>query len=435
MGYPGHDDVSEERPTKIMQRPDREGAAPSPEMDEPAPADKKPIFSKEISAMPKHTPDSLPRPITSDLAALHEILRDNPDSALRKDAAAFILKWIEEGREVEETVIQEIYRAEKDIAVSSLLLRALNKLRIRRSMPEDPTKKYDPSLTPQRTSIVLDEVARLRGLYDRFYREQGAFDRTYRRLERIAKGGMGAIYRAIRLADQQPVIMKILLLQALADQNDPDKLIARFRREGELLTRRLSHPHIVRGFECGEHQDDHFMILEYVEGGSVADLLKKGPLAFPAFREIALQLCEAVSYIHGCGIIHRDITPGNVLLVSPHEPWQVKLADFGLAKDRGDQHLSRISFRGGTDDFMSPQQRRDARDADERDDIFSLGKTFYRMLTATCLEDEKPYRPVVLDGEGLSRQINSIILKCIKPEREDRWQSAAELRRALELVM
>lgn len=431
MGDYGENDGSE-RPTNIMERSARRVASPRPKMNEPMPADKKPYSSKSIPEKLKDSPDLSSRPITSDLAAIYEILCKNPDSALRKDTVAIILKWIEEGREVEETVIQEMYRSERDIAVSALLLRILNKIRIRRRMPEDPTKKYDPFLTQQRTSTVLEEVARLRGLYDRFYQEQGKFDRTYRKLEQINEGGMSSICRAERLADQQPVIMKILLLQTLTGKNDPNKLIARFRREGELLTRRLSHPHIVRGFEYGEHQGDHFMILEYVEGGSVADLLKIGPPEFPAFREIALQLCEAVSYIHGRGIIHRDITPGNLLLASPHAPWQVKLADFGLAKDRGDQRLSTISFEAGTDGFKSPQQRQDARDADERDDIFSLGKTFYRMLTATYLEDQKPYRPVVLVTEGLSRQINRIIEKCLKPERKDRWQSAAELRKALE---
>jgi len=370
-------------------------------------------------------------PVTSDLSALYEILRSGQDVKTRLDAAAYLLKLIDEDREIDGETITVLYNSEKDIAVATALKRVLNKIRIRRKLSKDPTASFDRKLSPEETLKVQKEIDRLRSLYDKVNGQKGAFDQKYHRLEKIGEGGMAGIFRAIRHQDNQIVVIKFLLLEKLSRFAEKDRLISRFRREGELLIKRLQHPGIIEGYEYGEADGEHFIVLEYMAGGSLEKMIAGKPLDFPIFKEMALQLCDAVRYIHGQGIIHRDINPGNVLIANSSH---LKLADFGLAKDKKDARISRFSYSAGTDDFASPQQLADARNADERDDIFSLGKTFYEMLTSRILKDGEIYRPVALDDKSCSDAVNALILKCIAHKREDRWQDIDDLEEALKRI-
>lgn len=386
-----------------------------------------------------------PKPITSDLAALYEIIRADKDVRQRLDAAAHLLALIAEGREIDRETIAALFDAEKDVAVSAALKRILNKIKIRQQLVSDPTTPYDRKLTPEQAAGLQAEIDRLRGLYDKFQGKKGAFDRQYGQLVFIAQGGMGKLYRATRRQDNQLVVIKFLLLDELSRDARPDHLIARFRREGELLTRRLHHPGILKGYEYGEAGGEHFIVLEYMAGGSLDKLLSAKPLPYPLFKEMTLQLCDAVGYIHRQGIIHRDIHPANVLLAGQSSgpsgsagaaggTLQIKLADFGLAKDKGDPHLSRYLDRAGTDDFSSPQQFANPRAVDERDDIFSLGKTFYEMLTGRTLKKDAPFVPIVMEPSRRADALNALILKCIDPVRENRWQNIETLETALRKI-
>lgn len=106
-----------------------------------------------------------------------------------------------------------------------------------------------------------------------------------------------------------------------------------------------------------------------------------------------------------------------------------------MAKDKKDKKLSKFVFSAGTDDYISPQQAKDTRDADERDDIFSMGKTFYEMLTGKPLRNGEPYVEVKIDDDIISEHIDAVIMKCISFERKDRWQTVKELKSALENVI
>jgi hypothetical protein len=445
---------SEAQAKRVAQQaetPDRGQQAKSPQ---PAPQESDNALSPE-SLMGEVPAQPGSPPLTSDLSALYEILRSDRDVKSRRDAATYLLKLIDDGHQVELETVAAFHTSETDITVATALKRVLNKIHIKRNFSKEPTTPYDRKLSPEEKEKLRTEIERLRGLYDQHHGLEGAFDQRYGRLEKIGDGGMAKIFRAIRRKDNHLVAIKFLSLEELSAGADPERLIARFQREGELLTRRLDHPHIVKGYECGEAGVGHFIVLEYVGGGSVESLITGNPLNYAMFRRIALQLCDAVGYIHRQGVIHRDIKPSNVLIersptdlkaVHPKNPDRVgsldvqigeedrvsiKLADFGLAKDKKDARLSRIFFSAGTSAYSSPQQIADARDADERDDIFSMGKTFCEMLTGRILKDDEPYHPVVLNDSDRTDAINTLILKCIARERENRWQSIEALEAAL----
>jgi len=370
------------------------------------------------------------KPITSDLTSLYEILRSNVDPVVRKKAGIHLLKLIENGEDVDRDAISNLFRSEKDIRVATELKRALNKLKVIETYQHDPTSKYDKKLSPEDEASIIREIERLKKLYDKSSKEDGAFEKKYRIIEKVADGGMGRIYKALRLEDNQGVAIKFLLLEELAKDNDRERITERFKREGEIL-KRLSHPNIIKGFEYGEADGEYFLVMEHVDGETLEDRLKRNPLDLQTFKTMALQLCDAVEYLHKNQIIHRDLKPGNILIHEENQKIQLKLCDFGLAKDRKDKKLSKFVFSAGTDDYISPQQAKDARDADERDDIFSMGKTFYEMLTGKTLRNDEPYVEVKIDDDIISEHINAVIMKCISFERKDRWQTVDELRDVL----
>ena len=132
---------------------------------------------------------------------------------------------------------------------------------------------------------------------------------------------MGRIYKALRLQDNQTVAIKFLLLEELSKDNDRERIIARFKREGEIL-KGLSHPNIIKGFEYGEADGEYFLVMEHVEGETLEDRLKRNPLGLQTFKIISLQLCDAVEYLHKNGIIHRDIKPGNILIHEENQKYE-----------------------------------------------------------------------------------------------------------------
>lgn len=387
--------------------------------------------------------------IASDIDALYEIIRSGKIDKTRLDAATSLLKLIEEEKNIDHETVAALYAAETDIKIAAALKRVLNKLQIRRRLSSDPTQLYDRKLSEAEQENLLLEIDRLRKFYDQFHNSKGEFERKYEIKGEIGKGGMARILKAIRREDNQPVAIKYLLLNNLSNQIDPERLIKRFQREGNLLTNRLHHPHIIKAYEYGENEGKYFLVLEYVSGGSLEDLIRSNGLSFLLFRTIALQLCDVISYLHREGIIHRDIKPENVLIdkkegdanatlsgksINMKENISIKLADFGLAKDKRDGRLSRFSFTAGTDDYASPQQLSDARYTDERDDIYSLGKTFYEMLTGQCQKNDEPYNPISLPDCTHADAVNDLILKCIAKERRDRWQSISELEKAIQQI-
>lgn len=253
----------------------------------------------------------------------------------------------------------------------------------------------------------------------------------------LCRGGMGRLYRARQLSLDRIVAVKVLS-PALGSN---EEFLERFRREARALAN-LHHPNIVAIHNFGEERDIHAIVMEYVEGENVADILARlGALPIPRAVNIIRQVAEGLAYAHERNIIHCDLKPENILVSAAGVP---KLADFGLAKSiRGDS--SSITKDGvvlGTPSYMSPEQCSGGR-MDARSDIYSLGATFYRMVAGRDVfegpdafsimlkhqnelpEDPRRYNPAIPNG------LVKIILRMLEKPREARYQAAAEVVRAL----
>ncbi|HKI59116.1 MAG TPA: protein kinase [Trueperaceae bacterium] len=207
----------------------------------------------------------------------------------------------------------------------------------------------------------------------------------YELLEKVGSGGMASVYRAKRRADNQIVALKIPMEQYVADA----KFIRRFHREAE-VAQRLNHVNIVRTFEHGSIGVQHYMVMEFVDGRSLEGYVEGDELTLDLGVDIMKRVVRALQHIHSAGIIHRDIKPGNIMILRGGvreadgkkrvQPDAVKLMDFGIA---GGKVLSRLTMTGarvGTPVYMSPEQARGLK-IDHRSDIYSLGLVFYEMLT------------------------------------------------------
>lgn len=199
----------------------------------------------------------------------------------------------------------------------------------------------------------------------------------YKLLQHIGTGGMSTVYLAEHRTDGTRRAIKVLPRKRVGERS----YLHRFRHEAE-ATRRLDHPNIVKAYELGEDQDTHFFVMEYVEGIDIAERVKRnGPLDFVTATKLVAQTAQALHYAHQQRLIHRDIKPGNLLV---DKNGNVKLLDLGLAMttDR-DASITQMHNEKviGTADYLSPEQAVDSHRVDHRTDIYSLGCTFYFMLT------------------------------------------------------
>lgn len=206
----------------------------------------------------------------------------------------------------------------------------------------------------------------------------------YRLIDRVAQGGVGTVYKATRLEDGRTVAVKIVS----DDLVSRPKSLARFRREVHLASL-LHHPNVVEMFDSGHVGGKHFLVMEFVEGQSLNEWLRQfGKLPIDWACEFARQAALGLQHAHERGLVHRDVKPGNILVVDRVEGGVpvVKLTDFGLARiarDRpdADGELTHSGEIMGTIDYIAPEQARSTKSADIRADIFSLGCTLFRLLT------------------------------------------------------
>lgn len=210
----------------------------------------------------------------------------------------------------------------------------------------------------------------------------------------IGKGGMGTVYVGVDTLTQAPVAIKILKPDVV--QADPT-IVERFEREGEML-RRLNHPNIVKVIATASTQDQHVIVMDYIEGGSLQDRLKATPqLPVDEVLNIALDLTDALIRAHRLEIIHRDIKPANVLINADGTPL---LTDFGVARMGNTTGMTQTGVIVGTLAYLAPEAL-SGEPIDERSDIWAFGVMLYEMLAG-----ERPFR-----GESTGGVINSILNK------------------------
>jgi len=232
----------------------------------------------------------------------------------------------------------------------------------------------------------------------------------------LGKGGMGEVILATDTRLNRKVAIKRIIGKAARSKT----AIQRFLTEAQSIAA-LNHTNIVQIYEFGRDDNGPFLIMECVQGGSLLEKCKAGPIELDEAVNIFGQLCDGLAKAHAAGIIHRDIKPANVLMTEDGVP---KLTDFGLAKDdTADTGMTMEGAVIGTLDFMPPEQRQAAELTDHRSDLWSLAATFYQMLTG------EP--PRVIDLDLLPPAIRPALAKSLKSKKEDRFQSAMEMREAM----
>src|SRR5262245_1080376 len=190
----------------------------------------------------------------------------------------------------------------------------------------------------------------------------------------LGQGGMGTVYRGVDVQTGEPVAIKLLRPEVVAHNSS---LVERFVREGEAL-RRLNHPNIVKMLAMVNEKDLHYLVMEYVGGGSLEDLLfQVERLPIERTLQIGLDLADALTRAHHLRIIHRDLKPANVLLA---EDGTARLTDFGIAHLSDQSRMTESGVVVGTFAYLSPEAC-ESRPLDARADIWCLGILLYEMLT------------------------------------------------------
>jgi predicted Ser/Thr protein kinase len=237
-------------------------------------------------------------------------------------------------------------------------------------------------------------------------------------LECLGRGGMGVVYKARQKSLNRLVAIKILA----PDREHEPRFAERFAREAELLAR-LNHPHIVTIHDFGETGGLFYLVMEFVDGVNLRDLLRDGKLEPKQALAIVPPICEALQYAHDKGIVHRDIKPENLLL---DREGRIKIADFGIAALMGAD-----GENSGTPPYMAPEQGGDRTGIDHRADLYALGVVLYEMLTG-----ERPGKDLIAPSRKvqIDVRLDEMVLRALEKQPERRYQTAGEFRTVVETL-
>jgi serine/threonine protein kinase len=263
---------------------------------------------------------------------------------------------------------------------------------------------------------------------------------NYVLLDKLGEGGMGQVYKARHRRMGRVVALKVIARSQLADSES----VRRFQREIEAAAQ-LEHPNVVRAYDADQAGDVHFFVMEYVEGIDLGKLVRqRGPLPIEEASTYIRQAAHGLQHAYERGLVHRDIKPSNLLLST--RDGVVKILDLGLARwersvDGGAEPptLTRDGAMMGTPDFIAPEQARDAHTADIRSDLYSLGCTFYYLLSgkvpfpggslAQKIYKQQFGAPVPLTGvrPDVPSSVASVVYRLMAKEPPDRYQTPAEV--------
>ncbi len=272
-------------------------------------------------------------------------------------------------------------------------------------------------------------------------KHKGFFLGKYRLISLLGSGGMSQVYLAEHILMRRRVAIKVLPRQRVEDSS----YLERFHREAQAVAA-LDHRNIVRAYDVDQEKDTHFLVMEYVPGQSLHELVvKSGPVDFVAAAEYMRQAAEGLQHAHRIGMVHRDIKPGNLLL---DEKGIVKLLDLGLARFFDDKDENSLTVKHdekvlGTADFLSPEQALNSHTVDGRSDIYSLGCTFYFLLTGhppfpegtlaqrLLAHQTRTPRPVQEERPDIPPGLLAILNRMIAKNPDNRFQSARDVAQEL----
>jgi eukaryotic-like serine/threonine-protein kinase len=267
--------------------------------------------------------------------------------------------------------------------------------------------------------------------------EAGTLSGRYQTGERLGSGGMSNVYKATDLILERTVAVKVLAEHL----SDDERFIARFRREA-LAVAKLIHPNIVQVYDTGVDDGRHYIVMEYVEGRSGAQILQRqGPVGPEIAAEIGVQGCAGLDYAHRRGIIHRDVKPGNLMVVGGPVgggEMTVKLTDFGIARAIEQTRITQVGSVVGTAAYLAPEQVR-GDEATPATDVYALGVVLYQFLTgrlpyegsslaelAVRQQNEKPLPPTTYN-DAVPETLGAAVLRALEGDPSRRYASAEEL--------
>jgi serine/threonine-protein kinase len=271
--------------------------------------------------------------------------------------------------------------------------------------------------------------------------EAGTLSGRYETGERLGTGGMSSVYKATDRILERTVAVKILAEHL----HDDERFVERFKREA-LAVARLIHPNIVQVYDTGVDQGRHYIVMEYVEGRSGAQILQRqGPVEPEIAAEIGIQACAGLDYAHRRGIIHRDVKPGNLMIVGGPVgggEMTVKLTDFGIARAIEQTRITQVGSVVGTAAYLAPEQVR-GEEATPATDVYALGVVLYQFLTgrlpyegsslaelAVRQQNEKPLPPSTYDSD-IPEPLGAAVLRALEGDPSRRYASAEELANGL----
>lgn len=293
---------------------------------------------------------------------------------------------------------------------------------------------------PNRQEPIKQPKIKTQKLQRQQKKEKQSFG-PYSPLEFIGRGGMGEVYKVHESELGADVALKILP-KALDDMEEKQQ---RFLREAHLAMK-LKHPNIVRVHKVGNIEDQHYFTMEFIDGAELNTVIKDKKIPLATMLQIFIKVCYAIEHAHEQNLIHRDLKPENIMLTKKGEP---KVMDFGLAKPTEDdnQRLTAAGVILGTITHMSPEQAMGRTDElDRRTDIYSLGVILYNILTGRLPFEPGPIYKMLEQimkippippheiNHAISKELSQVCLKALEKEKEQRFQNAQELGKAVEKI-